>query len=199
MKTNLIIGPLSLIRQWEDEIKNKTTTAHRLSVFIYHNKKASIDDLLTYDVVLTTYGTIAKELKRLEAFYKENAGRNFDFNDRTTAIKFPLLHPRKATFYRVILDEAQCIKNRETQTAKACHALKATYRWCLTGTPMMNGVIELYSLLCFLKIKPYCVWDRFRQVSPRKLKPVIHVIHVNIVHSHLVYCLAETATRKPLQ
>ncbi|KAG6033093.1 hypothetical protein E4U41_007009 [Claviceps citrina] len=162
-KTNLIIGPLSLIRQWEEEIAKKTKSTHRLSVFVYHGRKSTTEELLRYDVVLTTYGTIAQELKRLEQFIEDNEDRNIDFNDRACALKFPLLHPGKASFYRVILDEAQCIKNRNTKTAKACHHLKSTYRWCLTGTPMMNGVLELFSLLKFLQIKPYNSWDHFRQ------------------------------------
>lgn len=164
-KTNLIIGPLALVRQWEDEIKTKVSMSHRLSVFVYHGKKTTTEELLKYDVVLTTYGTIAAELKRLETFTKENAaaGRSLDYTSNHTTVRFPLLHPTKAKFHRVILDEAQCIKNKETQTAKACHHLRATYRWCLTGTPMMNGVLELYSLLAFLRIRPYCAWDRFRQ------------------------------------
>jgi SNF2 family DNA or RNA helicase len=160
----LIIAPLALVRQWEEEIHKKTKITHKLSVFIYHNKKATTDELLLHDVVLTTYGTIATELKRLEKFLKDNEGREIDFNDRTLTLRCPLLHPKKASFYRVILDEAQCIKNKDTQTAKACHKLKATHRWCLTGTPMMNGVLELHSLVCFLKIKPYCHWEQFRSV-----------------------------------
>ncbi|KAG5969926.1 hypothetical protein E4U58_000917 [Claviceps cyperi] len=162
-KTNLIIGPLSLIRQWEEELMKKTNPGYRLSVFVHHGKKSTTEDLLKFDVVLTTYGTIASELKRLEQFMEENKDRNIDFNDRACSSKFPLLNPGKAFFHRVILDEAQCIKNRSTKTAKACHHLKATYRWCLTGTPMMNGVLELFSLLKFLQIKPYNSWERFRQ------------------------------------
>ncbi|KID89970.1 SNF2-related protein [Metarhizium guizhouense ARSEF 977] len=162
-KTNLIIGPLSLIRQWEEELQKKTKLAHRFSVFVYHGKKATTDELLKYDVVLTTYGTLAQELKRREKFIEENKDRNIDFNDKSCMAKFPLLHPEKAVFHRIILDEAQCIKNRNTQTAKACHSLRATYRWCLTGTPMMNGILELYSLLKFLRIKPYNTWESFRQ------------------------------------
>ena len=164
MQTNLIVGPVALIRQWEEELATKTKLSHRLSVFLYHNKKATTEDLLKYDVVLTTYGTIAQELKRLEKFMEENKDRNIDFNDKTLAVKCPLLHPNKAKFYRVVLDEAQCIKNKDTKTSKACTKLRATYRWCLTGTPMMNGVLELYSLLNFLQIKPYCKWEQFRQV-----------------------------------
>lgn len=164
-KTNLIIGPLSLIRQWEDEICTKVSRSHKMSIYVYHGKKATTDELLGYDVVLTTYGTIGAELKRLETFTKENvdAGRSIDYTHSEIKARFPLLHPTKAKFHRVILDEAQCIKNKETQAAKACHRLRANFRWCLTGTPMMNGVLELYSLLAFLHIRPYCAWDRFRQ------------------------------------
>ncbi|KAK9443999.1 SNF2-related protein [Metarhizium brunneum] len=123
-RTNLIIGPLSLLRQWEEEIKNKIKSLHALTVFVYHGKKADIRYLLKFDVVVTY----------------ENA-----------------------RFHRVILDEAHCIKNRNTQTAQACLLLRADYRWCLTGTPMMNGVLELYSLLKFLRVKQYRSWEDFHQ------------------------------------
>ncbi|KAG0351332.1 hypothetical protein BG005_009212 [Podila minutissima] len=76
----------------------------------------------------------------------------------------------KARFHRVILDEAQVIKNRDTKASIGCAALSATYRWCLTGTPIQNNITELYSLMRFLKIKPYCDWDEFRNkiVNPMK-------------------------------
>lgn len=164
-KTNLIVGPVSLVRQWEEEIKMKTKPSHRLSAFVYHNRKATTEELLKYDVVLTTYSTLAHELKRLETFELENKGRQVDYNDRTVSLKFPLLNPKGPGFYRVILDEAQCIKNKQTLAFKSCRKLRATYRWCLTGTPMMNGILEMYPLLAFLRIKPYCEWEKFRQVS----------------------------------
>ena len=163
-----------MIRQWEEEISKKTKLAHRLSVFVYHGKKASTDDLLKYDVVVTTYGTLAQELRRREKFIEENKDRNINFNDISCAVKFPLLHPVNAVFHRIILDEAQCIKNRSTQTAKACYSLRATYRWCLTGTPMMNGILELYSLLKFLRIKPYNAWENFRQVCSQMCRRLLY-------------------------
>lgn len=126
---------------------------------------------MKFDVVLTTYGTIAQELKRFEKLMEDNQGRHLNLDDKASKMKFPLLHPQ-AIFHRVILDEAQCIKNRLTQTAKACHRLKSTYRWCLTGTPMMNGVLELFSLLQFLHIKPYNSWENFRKVRTKMAFPV---------------------------
>ncbi|UZP37448.1 hypothetical protein NXS19_005264 [Fusarium pseudograminearum] len=162
-KTNLIVAPVALIRQWEEEIATKTKSSHRLSVYVHHGKRTPIDELLTYDVVLTTYGSLSHELKRYEKFRNENPEEDqIDWNHGSPSLSFPLLHP-KAKFYRVILDEAQCIKNDKTQGAKACTQLKSTHRWCLTGTPMMNGVLELYSLVKFLKVRPYCKWDDFRQ------------------------------------
>lgn len=164
-QTNLIVAPVALIRQWEEEIATKTRSSHRLSVYVHHGKRTPIDELLRYDVVLTTYGSLSHELKRYDKFMEENPEENqIDWNHRTPTLSFPLLHP-KAKFHRVILDEAQCIKNEKTQGAKACTQLKAVHRWCLTGTPMMNGVLELYSLVKFLKIRPYCKWEGFRQVN----------------------------------
>ncbi|KAM0356123.1 hypothetical protein ACHAPU_000518 [Fusarium lateritium] len=162
-KTTLIVAPLALLRQWEEEITSKTKFSHRLSVYLHHGKKTTTEELLRYDVVLTTYGSLAQELKRFKKLEEEHEHQIIDWNDKANSLKCPLLHPFKAKFYRVILDEAQCIKNEKTKSAMACTQLKATYRWCLTGTPMMNGVLELYSLIKFLKIRPYCKWEVFRQ------------------------------------
>ncbi|KAF4452228.1 hypothetical protein F53441_4888 [Fusarium austroafricanum] len=164
-KTNLIVAPVALLRQWEEEIATKTKASHRLSVYVHHGKKATIDELLRYDVVLTTYGTIAQELKRFEKIVDDHKEKeeSINWNDSAYNSKLALLHPARAKFHRVILDEAQCIKNKETKAAKACTQLKAAHRWCLTGTPMMNGVVELYSLVKFLRIKPYSKWEEFRQ------------------------------------
>lgn len=51
---------------------------------------------------------------------------------------------------RVVLDEAQCIKNRATLAAHAAWSLKARRRWCLSGTPMQNSVDDMYAYFRFL-------------------------------------------------
>lgn len=57
---------------------------------------------------------------------------------------------------RIVLDEAHRIKGRTTSTAKSVYALQCSgARWCLTGTPLQNRVGELYSLVHFLRMKPY--------------------------------------------
>lgn len=72
--------------------------------------------------------------------------------------------------YRVILDEAQCIKNRQTVGSKAAHDLMAMHRLVMTGTPMMNAIDELYPLIRFLGIPPYNDWSRFNQEFGKPLR-----------------------------
>lgn len=62
------------------------------------------------------------------------------------------------TWSRVILDEAHRIKGRVNSTAVAAYALKAEKRWCLTGTPLQNRVGELYSLVRFVRLRPYAFY-----------------------------------------
>ncbi|KAL2130227.1 hypothetical protein VTI74DRAFT_6724 [Chaetomium olivicolor] len=164
VKTNLIVGPVALIKQWEQEIKKKLKASHKMSVYLLHMKRKPYSEIKRYDIVLTTYGSLASEWKRYNQHVEqrnESAGYN-EAADQELAKKCPLLHPR-SKFYRVILDEAQCIKNKDTQASKAAHQIHATYRWCLTGTPMMNGVSELYPLIRFLRIRPYCDFKTFQK------------------------------------
>ena len=55
---------------------------------------------------------------------------------------------------RVILDEAQCIKNQRTLCAHAAWQLDAVHRWCLTGTPLQNSLEDLYTYFRFLVRPP---------------------------------------------
>jgi SNF2 family DNA or RNA helicase len=142
---------------------------HRLSTHLAHgSRKLSWDELRTYDIVLTTYNTLAAEYRRWETFLEEQhrAGRLFgrDIDEVPLRKRFPFLGP-KSLFYRVILDEAQCIKNKNTMAAKAAYQLKSLTRVCLTGTPMMNNVGELFSLIHFLRIRPYNEYKKFQAVS----------------------------------
>lgn len=153
-----------MIKQWEREIFSKIVASHRLSTFVYHSgKKATWATLRTYDIVLTTYGTLAAEFKKFDALRKRKK-EHPGMDDSAYQSSLPFLG-RNSKWYRIILDEAQCIKNRNTKAAQAACLLEAETRFCLTGTPMMNGVHELYSLIHFLKIKPYNEHSRFSAVS----------------------------------
>jgi len=159
-KTTLIIGPVALIRQWEREIKTKITGSHKLSVHLAHGakKKLTWDQISGFDIVMTTYGTLGAEYKRYEKFREQEKGRgnHLDSEEALAQMKklFPMLGPR-SQFYRIILDEAQSVKNQLALASRAVCSLQSLTRFCLTGTPMMNTVGELQSLIKFLRIRPY--------------------------------------------
>ena len=136
-KATLVVAPLALIRQWEAELNEKLERTHKLKVLVHHGPQRTkrYEDLRRYDVVITTYQILVSEHNHTNANVKAGC-----FG----------LH-----WYRVILDEAHTIKNRNAKATKACYDLRSVYRWCLTGTPMQNNLDELQSLVKFLKIKPY--------------------------------------------
>lgn len=164
-KTNLIVLPKALIRQWQDEIKRKLRDEDRLSVAIFHgSRRMTAKDLLKYDVVLTTYGTLLADFTRLQKFWKEHEGRNVNMDtDVTLARDVCLFHPKHSLFWRVILDESQHIKNDRSKSTEAACQLMSYHRWCMSGTPMMNSLEEIYPLFRFLRIVPYNDKKEFRR------------------------------------
>lgn len=87
------------------------------------------------------------------SFRRENKG----FQRKGNLMKEDsLLH--KMQWHRVILDEAHNIKDRASNTAKGAFALKARFRWCLSGTPLQNRVGELYSLIRFVGVEPHAFY-----------------------------------------
>jgi hypothetical protein len=63
-KTNLIIAPVALLGQWQQEIEDKVKSHYKMSIFRYHGVKATWNKMKKYDVVLTTYGTLGSEWKK---------------------------------------------------------------------------------------------------------------------------------------
>ena len=120
-KKSIVITPTSLIYNWRDEF-NKF--APNLKVGIIHgdkkNRLAMIDE--DFDVILTTYGLIKSDYE----YYKE---KNFHF---------------------CIIDEAQNIKNSKAQNTKYVKAIKADCRIALSGTPMENNLMELWSIFDYI-------------------------------------------------
>ncbi|CAG8951176.1 hypothetical protein HYFRA_00007922 [Hymenoscyphus fraxineus] len=153
-KCTLVVAPLALIRQWEAEIKDKVESSHSLRVIVHHGPQRTKKflDLKKYDVVITTYQILVSEF---------NNSSDQDDGLKTGCFG---LH-----WYRVILDEAHTIKNRNAKATQACYALRSEYRWCLTGTPLQNNLDELQSLIKFLRIPPY---DDLREFKDQIDKPM---------------------------
>ncbi|KAK7517645.1 SNF2 family N-terminal domain-containing protein [Phyllosticta citriasiana] len=153
-KSTLVVAPLALIKQWEAEIKTKVLPSHGLKVKVHHgqSRTKSSDELKKYDVVITTYHVIASE----HAASSDADG--------------PRVGCLGVHWYRVMLDEAHTIKNRNAKMTKAAYALRSHYRWCLTGTPMQNNLDELQSLIKFLRIKPYDELSRWKNDIAQPMK-----------------------------
>ena len=92
-KTNLVVAPVALMKQWEREIQKKLKNGpHALTTYILHGAKrdTTFADLKKYDVVLTTFGTLANEVKRKEGIdYKKRVNPNWRPSGR--ADRLPLL------------------------------------------------------------------------------------------------------------
>lgn len=157
-KTTLIVAPLALLRQWEQEISNKIKPRYKLNTLVFHGEVAkymSVKELLTHDVVLCTYGKLQREHKNKHEHNKPEKLR---------------ILADKARFYRVILDEAHNIRNQTTYCSKAAAEIQSEYRLCMTGTPFMNRAEEIFALIRFLNIPPYNQWDRFSEDIVRPLR-----------------------------
>lgn len=121
-RTSLLVVPTSLMFNWEREAKK---FAPVLRIMRYHGperKKYSWVEMAFADVVLTTYGTVQRDLGKIKDF----------------------------VFNYVILDEAQAIKNPLSQNSQTIRKLRAKRRLALSGTPIENGLSELWSLFSFL-------------------------------------------------
>jgi superfamily II DNA or RNA helicase len=119
--TSLIVTPKSLIFNWLREAKRFTPKLKTLS---YTGMKRSgyLDEFDEYDVVITTYGTVRRDVEKLAA----------------------------KRFFYVILDEGQAIKNPDSQNAKSSMLLSGERKLILSGTPIENHLGELWSLYNFL-------------------------------------------------
>lgn len=159
-KASLVVAPMSLIGQWRDELIRASAPGSITPVLYYADTKG---DLLAQlesgkvDVVITSYGTLVTEYRR---FLDGGGASNRHLS--TTAPLYCI------DWLRVILDEAHNIKNRSTMNARACCDLVSRRRWALTGTPIINRLTDLFSLLKFLRVEP---WGDFSFFNSFVCKP----------------------------
>ena len=120
-RPHLIVCPTSLVFNWVAEAKKFTPG---LKVLALHgaDRHAQFARLAESDVVVTSYALIRRDAARY----------------------------REEEFDTVVLDEAQHIKNRQTQNAQAVKAIRSRHRLVLTGTPLENSVLDLWSIFDFL-------------------------------------------------
>ncbi len=132
----LIITPTSVIYNWKDEFEKFAPT---LKVGLAHGSKVSrekvIDDYKKYDVILTTYGTLKNDEEKYSSL----------------------------TFDYLIIDEAQNIKNHLAQATISVKKIKSRCNIALTGTPIENNLMELWSIFDFVMPGYLFTKERFKE------------------------------------
>ncbi|CCK72941.1 translocase ULS1 KNAG_0M00880 [Huiozyma naganishii CBS 8797] len=173
-KTTLIVAPVAVLHVWRGEIRTKMKESAGFTSSIFGSSSVKVKrwkELAKFDAVLISYQTLANEFKkhwpqRLRDTDKKQLPAIPDLEAlnslKTQHEYFSPFFTDDSKFYRVILDEGQNIKNKNTQAAKACCAVQSKYRWILSGTPIQNNMGELYSLIRFLRISPYNKEERFK-------------------------------------
>jgi SNF2 family DNA or RNA helicase len=119
----IVVCPLSVVGNWKHETHD---FAPELDVYVHHGTDRESGEVLTetissHDVIVTTYGVVRNDIGQL----------------------------KDTQFHRVVLDEAQKIKNTDAKRTQAIRALSARHRLALTGTPVQNRLSELWSIMEF--------------------------------------------------
>ncbi|KAJ3895967.1 SNF2 family N-terminal domain-containing protein [Lentinula edodes] len=145
VRPTLIVGPKSVLVQWDEEIQRVFLPDNGLSCIIYHgpnrDTRYTLSALTESNIVLTTYGILSHE-----------------YHSNSTNVHGLF----RISWHRLVLDEAHEIRNASTRKAQAAFAIKAKYRWCITGTPLQNRISDLYSLFHLLRIKNFSDIQWFR-------------------------------------
>lgn len=130
---SLIVMPRSLLFNWERE-SMRFTPGLRVMIHGDGQRVRDAEEFGKYDLVLTTYGIMLRDIELLRGY----------------------------PFHYAVLDESQAIKNPISQTARAARMLNCEHRLALTGTPVENSTLELWSQFAFLNPGLLGTLDYFR-------------------------------------
>ncbi|KAF2212578.1 hypothetical protein CERZMDRAFT_41079, partial [Cercospora zeae-maydis SCOH1-5] len=155
-RSTLIVTPTSLTSQWRAELARH---APHLSVFQYEgiptgsNVAPPEEDTLRvlsqdYDVVITTYNVLSKEVH----FTEDPPDRNMRKARKFERKRSPLV---QLQWWRICLDEAQLVESGVTSAARVACRLPRLNSWAVSGTPLRKDVQDLLGLLIFLRYKPF--------------------------------------------
>ncbi|NBG88577.1 DEAD/DEAH box helicase [Isachenkonia alkalipeptolytica] len=123
LEPSILVVPTSLVYNWEDEIQRFSPDLKTLTISgTKEEREEKAKKIKDFDLVLTSYPLLRRDTELYE----------------------------DQQFHACILDEAQHIKNKSSQSAKAVKSLRGKHRFVLTGTPLENNLTELWSIFDFL-------------------------------------------------
>lgn len=158
-KTTLIVCPETILNQWYGEI---TSICSDLTVNMYKGVSLleEYDDSLTptmianelssYDIVLTSYNTLARELSRAIFIPTSRPKRKTSSYDRID-YSSPLM---LLEFYRLVLDEAQLASISISKVAHFSRIIPRIHTWCVSGTLIRKNLEDLHSLIMSQRLNP---------------------------------------------
>ena len=124
-RASLVVSPSSLTLNWQNEAEK---FAQGLKTLVIRGtlteRRRQIEEIDAYDLVITSYDLLKRDIELYEK-------KNYQFR-------------------YIVADEAQYLKNSNTQNAKAIKKIKADTRYALTGTPIENSLAELWSIFDFI-------------------------------------------------
>ncbi|MCF0125943.1 MAG: DEAD/DEAH box helicase, partial [Clostridia bacterium] len=121
--TSIVVCPSTLVLNWKAEVEKWCNDINVLSLKgTAEERKEKINDYEQYDLIITSYDLLKRDIENYEDKY----------------------------FKYIIADEAQYIKNSNTQNATSLKSLKGEIKFALTGTPIENSVAELWSIFDFI-------------------------------------------------
>ena len=159
--TTLIITPQSISNQWVEEIQRHVRDNFKILIYqgvAGHGYQQPLQLARGYDVIITTYETLRKELYHAEVKTGEKRTRR-----KAASYMAPPSPLLSVNFWRLCLDEAQMVEGSATRAAEMTRRFHTVHRWCVTGTPIQKSVYDLHGLLVFLNIPldhyPFRDWN----------------------------------------
>ncbi|KAG0001942.1 hypothetical protein BGZ79_003903 [Entomortierella chlamydospora] len=187
----LIITPPSIVHQWASEIENHAPT---LRVFMYtegSHESVTTQQLAQYDVVLTTYHILSKEV-RYTNHYDRPRRYERQHVPRTS-------HFIAIDWWRVCLDEAQMIEGSSvSQAAAMALMVPRVMSWAVSGTPIRSNIEDLHSLLKFLNQEPIASNKRlWRLLTNINFRSTFISSHRRIMHRYAKRDVAQELALPP--
>lgn len=170
----LIITPPAILEQWISEVNKH---APHLKCFHYkgltrhkREEEATTEHLLQFDVVLTSYDVLSKEIHHATP-PPDRSLRHAKKHERRTS---PLV---EISWWRVCLDEAQMVESGASQAATMARTIPRCNAWAVSGTPLRSNVMDLAGLLIFLRCEPFATTkDLFARLDKASFRDLINRI-----------------------